>query len=330
MKMISCYATGIFPRPRELIKITRDYARKTVNERQLENAFDDATAKIIEAQISSGFSYVADGMLKWQDPLRPLTENLGGVETGGMARWFNNNTFYRKPVVVDDLYRKKGIIESSACVKRLPKNLPWKAILAAPYTFAQLCENRFYDDKTELMFKYAETLRKEIESAVKLGFKYVQLSDPALVYEPITASRSADDLGFVHDALKVAVDGMPIKTCLQTFFGDFSNILPEALSFPVDDLGVDLYETNLEKVEGYGFEKGISLGLVNSRSSLVENPEELIVTAKEIIQSIYRRKAFDFFACPNCDLEFLPWERAEEKMQVVSVVVNGLRKDFHE
>jgi 5-methyltetrahydropteroyltriglutamate--homocysteine methyltransferase len=330
MKMIGGYATGIFPRPKELIRVTRAYDRKTVDEQQLENAFDDATAKIIEAQISAGFSYVADGMLKWQDPLRPLTEGFGGVETGGMARWFNNNTFYRKPVVVDDLYRKRGIIENLACVKHLPKNLPWKAILAAPYTFAQLCENQFYNDKTELMFKYAETLRQEIESVVKLGFKYVQLSDPALVYEPIAASRSVDDLGFVHDALKVAVDGIPIKTCLQTFFGDFSKILPEALGFPVDDLGVDLYETNLEKLKRYGFEKGISLGLVDSRSSLVENPDELIVTAKEIIQSIYRRKMFDFFACPNCDLEFLPWERAEKKMKVISAVVNGLRKDFHE
>jgi 5-methyltetrahydropteroyltriglutamate--homocysteine methyltransferase len=330
MKMIGGYATGIFPRPRELIKVTRDHARKTVNDQQLENAFDDATAKIIEAQISAGFSYITDGMVQWQDPLRPLTENLGGVKTGGMTRWFNNNTFYRKPVVVDELYRKRGIIEGMARVKRLPENLPWKAILAAPYTFAQLCENQFYDDKTELMFKYAEALRQEIKSIAKLGFRYVQLSDPALVYEPIAASKSIDDLGYVHDALKVAVDGTPVKTCLQTFFGDFSKVLPEALSFPVDDLGVDLYETDLEKLKEYSFEKGVSLGLVDSRNSLVENPYELIATAKEIIQSLYGRKTFDFFVCPNCDLEFLPWERAEEKMKVITTVVNGLRKDFHE
>jgi 5-methyltetrahydropteroyltriglutamate--homocysteine methyltransferase len=330
MRMIGGYATGIFPRPRELIRVTQDYVRKTVREQQLENAFDDATAKIIEAQVSAGFSYIVDGMLEWQDPLRPLTENLGGLKTGSMARWFNNNTFYRKPVVVEELYRKRGIIQGLARIKHLPKNLLWKAILTAPYTFAQLCENQFYNDKTELMFKYAEALRQEIKSIAKLGFRYVQLSDPALVYEPIATSKLVDDLDLVRDALKVAVDGTPVKTCLQTFFGDFSKILPKALSFPVDDLGVDLYETNLEKLKAYGFEKGISLGLVDSRSSLVENPHELITTAKGIIQSIYGRKTFDFFACPNCDLEFLPWERAEEKMEVISAVVNGLRKDFHE
>lgn len=328
--MICGYATGIFPRPKELVRVTRAYDRKAVDERQLRNALDDATAKIIEAQMSAGFSYVTDGMLKWQDPLRPLTENLGGIETGGMARWFNNNTFYRKPVVVGDLYRKRGIIENLAYLKHLAENLPWKVILPAPYTFAQLCENQFYKDKTELMFKYAETLRQEIESVVKLGFKYVQLSDPALVYEPIAASRSADQLTFVHDALKVAVDGIPVKTCLQTFFGDFSKIIPEALGFPVDHLGVDLYETDLAKLKRYGFEKGISLGLVDSRSSLVENPDKLVAAAKEIIQSIYHGKILDFFACPNCDLEFLPWERAEKKMKVISAVVIGLRRNFHE
>ena len=328
MRMISCYVTGILPRPKELIEATRNYDRGRVSRGELEKAFEDATLKAINAQLSAGLSYITDGMLTWQDLLRPFTENLSGVKIGSLARWFNNNMFYRKPVIVDEIRRKKSIAET-AHTNFLPKNLPWKAILPAPYTFAQLSENRFFKGETELMFAYAKTLREEIKDLAKLGFKYVQLSDPALVYKSITTSTSRDELDTVSEALKVVTEGTPIKTCLQTFFGDFSQILPEALEFPMNHFGIDLYETDFEKLKQYSFEKGVALGVVDSRSSLAENQDELITVAKEIIDSIYHSKMKEIFICPNCDLEFLPWERAKEKLKVLGTVAKRLREEFY-
>jgi len=328
MKMIGCYITGILPRTKELIEVTRAYDRGRVDEKELEKAFENATLKVINTQLSAEFSYVTDGMLKWQDLFRPFTENLSGVKMGSLARWFNNNTFYRKPTIVGDIRRKKSIIEEVSYTKYPPKNFPWKAILPAPYTFVELSENQFYTGKTELMFKYAKILREEIEGLARLGFKCVQLSDPALVYKPIATSMRSDELSLIREALKVAVKGIPIKMCLQTFFGDFSQILPEALDFPVDHLGIDLYETNFEKLKEYSFEKGVALGLVDSRSSLVENEDELVTVAKEIMGSIDSSKVCEVFICPNCDLEFLPWEKAEEKMKVISSAAKRLKEEF--
>ena len=329
MRMIGCYITGILPRPKELVEVTRAYDRKRVGEGELEKAFEDATLKVVNAQLSAGFSYITDGMLKWQDLLRPFTENLNGVKMGSLARWFNNNLFYRKPVIVNDIWREKSVVEEIAYIKCLPSNFPWKTVLPAPYTIAHLSENYFYKNKTELMFKCAQILREEIKDLAKLGFKYVQLSDPALVYKPTAVSISRDELNVISEALGVAVEGVPIKTCLQTFFGDFSQILPEALDFPVDHLGIDLYETNFEKLKEYSFEKGVALGLVDSRSSLVEKVGELVRVAKEIIGSIYRSNLREIFICPNCDLEFLPLERAEEKMKATSSVAMILKEAFY-
>ena len=329
MRMIGCYITGILPRPKELVEVTRAYDRKRVGEGELEKAFEDATLKVINAQLSAGFSYITDGMLKWQDLLRPFTENLNGVKMGSLARWFNNNLFYRKPVIVNDIWREKSVVEEIAYIKCLPSNFPWKAVLPAPYTIAHLSENYFYKNKTELMFKCAQILREEIKDLATLGFKYVQLSDPALVYKPTAVSISRDELNVISEALGVAVEGVPIKTCLQTFFGDFSQILPEALDFPVDHLGIDLYETNFEKLKEYSFEKGVALGLVDSRSSLVEKVDELVRVAKEIIGSIYSSNLREIFICPNCDLEFLPLERAEEKMKAISSVAMILKEEFY-
>jgi 5-methyltetrahydropteroyltriglutamate--homocysteine methyltransferase len=326
--MIGCYATGIFPRPKELVSITRDYERGRTGEAELDRAFSDATSRVVEAQSSAGFSYVTNGMLRWQDPLRPFTENLNGVKIGGLARWFNNNTFYRKPVVTGDLSWKKRADPKVADIEHLPENLYWKAILPAPYTLAQLSEDNLYKNKTELMFKYARLLRERIKDLTKQGFKYIQLSDPALVYKPRTAKMSREEVKTVGEALKLAVAGASARTCLQTFFGDFSQILPEVMGFPVDDLGVDLYETDVDRLKGYKFGKGVALGLVDSRSSLVEKVGELVAVAKEIIKSIEGNGASAFFVCPNCDLEFLPWERAFEKVRVVSRVAKRLREEF--
>jgi 5-methyltetrahydropteroyltriglutamate--homocysteine methyltransferase len=328
--MIGCYVTGTLPRPSELIEVTRAYDRGRVDERGLRRAFEEGTFKVIDAQLSAGFTHITDGMLRWQDLFRGFTENLIGLKVGNLTRWFNNNTFYRKPLVVSDLKRKKSVVEGVTYVRFLPKNFHWKAILPAPYTFVQLSENQFYKDKTEFMFRYAKILREEIEQLVRLGFDYVQLSDPALVYEPIATSLSRDELDLIDEALRIAIGGIPIKTCLQTFFGDFSQILPKALDFPVDHVGIDLYETKPAELKEHTFEKGVALGLVDSRSSIVETQDELVRAAKKIIRAIYRSKTPEVFVCPNCDLEFLPWEKAEKKIRVLGSVAKLLRREFCE
>jgi methionine synthase II (cobalamin-independent) len=121
------------------------------------------------------------------------------------------------------------------------------------------------------------------------------------------------------------VAGVHVTTCLQTFFGDLAGILPEALDFAVDHLGIDMYETDFEKLKNYAFSKGVALGLVDSRSSPVEDPDRLAVAVMEILDSI-SDQSLDVFVCPNCDLEFLPWERARQKMNVVTAVAERLRR----
>jgi 5-methyltetrahydropteroyltriglutamate--homocysteine methyltransferase len=326
--MISCYVTGALPRSSELISKTRAYERGRISKKELEESFEKATETVIKAQVSAGLSYITDGMLKWQDLLRPFTENLKGVTVGSLRRWFNSNNFYRKPIIRDYVKREKDVVINVTHLAKLPENLPWKAILPAPYTFVSLSENQYYRDKAEFMFKFAEVMNEEIKGLAEAGFSYIQLSDPALVYEQSKPKSIKDKLALVNDALEIAVKGTTTKTCLQTFFGDFSKILPEALDFPVDHLGIDLYETDFEKLKEYDFEKGVALGLVDSRSSLIEEPDELVAVAKEIIESISQSNTNEVFICPNCDLDFLPWEKAEEKMKAVNSATERLREEF--
>jgi len=267
-------------------------------------------------------------MLNWQDLMRPFATNIKGIKLGGLARWFNNNMFYRKPIIISKISREKTILENYIQLKFLPKSSYWKVILPAPYTFVQACENRFYKNKEELMFAYAEILRDEIKQLTELGFNYIQLSEPALVYASSALERLKTELESVTEALRIIREKVKVKICLQTFFGDFAKILPEALEFPVNHLGIDFYETNLSTLKEYNFEKGVAFGLVNSRSSLLENPNELSGIAQEILDSIYPSKINDVFICPNCDLEFLPLSKALQKMQVITTVTLRLKEEL--
>lgn len=327
--MIGCYITGILPRPKNLIETTRAYERRYISKTELERTFQKATVDAINAQLSAGLTYVTDGMLGWQDLLRPFTENLRGVKAGNLARWFDSNMFYRKPVISNDMLREKNIIEDLTYLKLLPRTSLWKVVLPGPYTFTELSQISRCMDKTESMFEYARILREEILSLARIGFKYVQLSEPSLVYKPTEKSTSKDKSSTIKEALRVAVEGIPIKTCLQTYFGDFSQILPEALDLPVDHLGIDLYETDLEKLKEYSFDKGIALGIVDSRTSMIEKKCEVAKAAREIMNSIFSTTQTEVFICPNCDLEFLPWDIARKKIDAVANVAELLRGEDH-
>jgi len=102
-KMVDIQLTGIFPRSNELIRATWDYEKGKIDKETLENKIEKDTKRIIELQLQTGFRYITDGMLLWQDLFRPFVENIEGISPGPLTRWFNNNTFFRKPIIDNKL-----------------------------------------------------------------------------------------------------------------------------------------------------------------------------------------------------------------------------------
>ena len=97
--------TGVHPRSEGLIEATRAYERgrklrgRPVDRERLHRIFSEETKSLIDAQRRHGFSPITDGMLAWPDLLRPITTGFQGLEPGPLARWFDNNTFHRSPIV---------------------------------------------------------------------------------------------------------------------------------------------------------------------------------------------------------------------------------------
>jgi methionine synthase II (cobalamin-independent) len=91
-----------------------------------------------------------------------------------MARWFNNNTFYKVPIIEEPIVYNGPVTEKLGYHSLLPKAVVHKAVLPAPYTFASLADDRHYGDKTKLLTAYAEALNRRRNSE-KQGYGYIQL-----------------------------------------------------------------------------------------------------------------------------------------------------------
>lgn len=310
--------SGVLPRPQWLINETRKFDRHRITEETLEAGFRKSAKEVIKAQEDCGLTYVNDGFLKQQDLLRPFTRKIRNVKAGQLYRWFDNNTFYRKPLIVGKLGGTPPLTESFLDLlqgKRL------KAILPAPYTFCKLSRNEFYEDEEKLLFDFAELLQGEIKYLQEKGYEYIQLSDPALVFHKTTPEKG--ELRTIEEAVELAVEGTNARTCLQTFFGDVSPILSELLDWRVDDIGVDLYASDFETIKEHSFDKGVSVGLVNARNTLDENPAELVDICMELLSYSTPER---LNISTNCDLDFLTWEISKSKMATVTTVERELRE----
>ncbi len=316
--MIQSSISGILPRPSRLISATRQSAMARISEEELAQAYEKYSKKVIDFKVESGLTYVNDGYLRRQDLLRPFTTNLEGVEEGQLYRWFNNNTFYRIPIIKGKLAGTPPYNETY--FNLLPKeNL--KAVLPAPYTFTKLAKNEYYEDEKEFLLDFAEILNKEIKALEAQGYSYIQLSDPALVYHN-TAPCSCT-LSDIAEAVEVATKGVKARTGLVTFFGDAAPVLGAITDWAVDDIGVDYYETDSDAIKEHSFKNGVSLGLVDARNTLKEDVSELVGLAKEVIDSSSPKNVI---VSTNCDLDFLTWKEAKEKINTVCAVAAQLKE----
>ena len=181
--MAFAHLSGIFPRSEELIAASRAFERGRLDADSLRLQAEEEARRLVALQEEWGFDYVTDGLLRWQDLLRPLADELPGVHAGPVTRWFDNNSFYRRPVIEQRL-QPVGDAALRWTVREPLAGRPWKAILPTPWAFAALSEDQAYGDTDALLHDTAEVLRAEAAGLAAAGCLYIQFSDPVLVTAP--------------------------------------------------------------------------------------------------------------------------------------------------
>jgi 5-methyltetrahydropteroyltriglutamate--homocysteine methyltransferase len=243
----------------------------------------------VTAQRDSDLDLLADGMLRWQDHFRPLLEAADGLETGALTRFLDTNTFYRAPKATSATPKLGPPLG-----ERYLSPLPEPRLVTLPSPFA-LAKGTGVTPRT-----MAEGVLKPQLDA--LDAELVVLAEPFLARE-----ESAGSLDDLSEALE-ALGGGP-RLAIWFTFGDARALLEQGVAdLPVEAIGVDFYATHLSDVPK-GFSKLLLAGVVDVRSSLLEEPRELAAFAQRLGERAER-----IALVPNGDLQYVSVPIAREKL----------------
>jgi 5-methyltetrahydropteroyltriglutamate--homocysteine methyltransferase len=296
-----------------VVAATRGIDRGRVGADAVGRAFADDLAAFVRVQKDAGLDYFSDGLLRWQDIFRPLTEALG-VKPHMLVRWFDTNTFFREPELSGPI---ASPVRPDATVPDASVPRPRVATLPSPYMFSRAVQSD--QPRNQLMVALAEkALRPAIDAAVAAGAQLIHLEDPWLGYWGI----AREDWAPLTEALTILHRDLKATLAFHVYFGDAAPHLDRLLALPVDAIGVDLIQTDV-KALGSGWNKGLVAGVINGRSSILESSKSLVDVARHLADSVRPR---ELYLTSNCELGFLPTPVAEQKVQRLGEAARAVKE----
>jgi 5-methyltetrahydropteroyltriglutamate--homocysteine methyltransferase len=313
---IKAYVHGIYPRSEAVVAATRDLDRgRTTPEsalREFERDLDD----FVGIQRAAGLDFLSDGLLRWQDIFRPLVDSANGMHARTMVRWFDNNSFFRAPEV-DGPISLGALSVAFDTRARVPE--PRVATLPSPLLFSRVAVGT--GDRNHLMFDLARgVLRPVAEMLVANGYSLIHFQEPWLAYNGI----EKEDFKLFSESLGMIVDGLGATTVLHTYFGDAGPWASQLRDLPVDVIGIDFIETDLESL-GSNWSTGVMVGCLDGRSSRMESADDTVAFIRRVADVLAPPS---LFVSSNSDLELLGRDTADAKLRVLGEATSRLRDEL--
>ena len=296
---------GSLPRPVSLSKKLEQYYLGRLSEEKLEEAYRDHTRRAFENLRKAGIRVITDGLYRWDDIFNPLIRFIDGVEVNGLFKFYENNFFYRSPVVKGELSLRENPIPewlnvALAIKEEVYPGATLKAVLPGPVTLAYHSLNEAYESLDELARAYAVVLAELMK---ELPVELVELQEPALAAELSRATREKSD-EVSHGLAKELIEELArVKDVwVVTYFGT-PQVFPEGVI-----LNFDLIDGTVP--ENYRGELGV--GVVDARETRMERREEIV----ERLSPLLRRHG-KLYVTPNTLLDFLPESVAWRKLKLL-------------
>ena len=272
--------------------------RGEIGEAELQAIERDTVRRVLREQNEIGIDLVTDGQISWYDSQSHFAGKLVSIETNGLVRYFDTNTYYRQPVVHGAVAWKAPVLADDWKFAQANSKVPVKAVLTGPVTLASLA------------LDLATAVGEEVESLVHAGASNVQIDEPILTRHP-------DDLTLVSEALERIRSHKARSTLtLFTFFGDVAPIYNDLGDAPADILGLDLVQGSATwpVLAKHGSTKPLVLGLIDARNTKEEDPAAIAKKALELKGAVDLKASY---LSPSNGLEFLPRDRARRKLQIL-------------
>ncbi|MBI3996152.1 MAG: hypothetical protein HY352_00680 [Candidatus Omnitrophica bacterium] len=301
----------------KLIGAVTKWQRKELDDAQLEVVQQEITCAVIREQEDAGLDLLTDGQIRWEDLVTPIARRLRGFEINGLSRWFDNNVYYRRPILRTAPKRTGPILVEAYTFAAACARKPVKAVLPGPYTLAVMSENRHYASLKPFVLKLAELLNAEAMALAQAGAPVIQFDEPALGF-------GKPNLKLVLEALRVVTKGVKAKTALYTYFGSLDGALASLMRATVDIIGVDVVSDPhaLRELKRTKVTKALALGCMDARNTKLESVSELHRLFRAVTTLVSGDR---LYVNPNCGLEFLPHTQAQKKIQRLAEAVRTFK-----
>lgn len=290
------------------------------NKELSKHAFNDIEHSVIQEavreQIETGIDEITDGHISWHDPISHFTRHLTGVKTAGLGRYFDNNFYYRIPVISSKPKRTKPILLDDFLFSRKISNKPVRVVMTGPYTLAQHTQSthKQFQKTSARLDVYSQILREELDMLSAQGAKLIQIDEPSIGEHP-------EDIKIFSKAIEFLVKDLPhARIILATYFHSVAPILDSLANLPIDVLNIDFTSESkkgIEKILQSNIRPALGLGIINGRSTRMEPIDPILNTVKKWAS---KTKAPSIYMTPSCGLEYLPRMYAFAKLKLLSKI----------
>jgi 5-methyltetrahydropteroyltriglutamate--homocysteine methyltransferase len=274
-------------------------------------AYRRAREEVVDVQVDTGLDRISEGQLRWDDMLAHPLAVHENVETRGIVRYYDNNNFYREPVVTDELTTGGDVaVELDAAAELVDSGL--QAALPGPYSLADLATDEHYGDEAEFVDAVADFLVCEVEQFPDVETLF--LLEPSLAANPPEDGedeRASEGI----DAIASAIDA---EVVAHTYWGPVpEKTYAHLMDADVDAIGFDLvsdHDKNVYNVQEYGTKDSVALGVVDGQNTRVESPE----TIRDRVDwfETQTNTVYDtVYATTNTETFYLPVNKFEDKIQ---------------
>jgi 5-methyltetrahydropteroyltriglutamate--homocysteine methyltransferase len=273
----------------------------------IDRVYNETTAWAIGEIEAAGIDVVNDAQIRWDDLLAPLAGAWGSVERGPLERFYDNNTYFRQPIINGAIETDgQSLVAAYKEAKRVAKR-ELKAAVCGPLTFATLtAEDKQYKTLEARTRAVAEAIALELEGLKKAGATLVDIEEPALSARPelIDLARAAFNT--------LAKAGLALA--LYPYFFPADRIIDKLAGFPVQQIGVDLRsrETSAKAIDRLdALKQTVVLGVVDARNTRIESGREI----GDLVEAALKRVPEDrLWLSPTTGLEYLPHDVALKKL----------------
>ena len=284
----------------------------------IQDAYERAREEVVSVQTDAGLDRISEGQLRWDDMLAHPLAVHDSVETRGIVRYYDNNNFYREPVVTDDLTADGDVAaELDAAADLVDSGL--QAVLPGPYSLADLATDEHYGDDAEFLEAVTEFLAAEAEAFPDVETLF--LLEPSLVEN--APAEDADERA--SEAIDTVADAVDADVVAHTYWGPIEEkVYAHLMDADVDAIGFDLiadHNKNVYNVQEYGTKDSVALGVVDGQNTRVESPETIRDRVDWFEQQT--NTAYDtVYATTNTETFYLPVNKFEDKIQSLANAAN--------